>query len=79
MTKAMTTIKQKYRDLGFYTRCLVQMEEAGHKALFVTEKGRPSAVTLAECKAEIRNINHDLMMLKASQPSQWMNEYTRRA
>ena len=75
MTKAMTTIQQKLRDLGFYTRCMVQMEDAGHKALFVHEEGRKAAVTLAECKAEIRNINHDLMMLKASQPSQWMNEY----
>jgi hypothetical protein len=70
---------QKLRDLGFYTRCMVQMEEHGHKALFVHEEGRRATVTLAECRTEIRNINHDLMMLKASQPSQWMNEYTRRA
>ncbi len=70
-----TTIQKKLRDLGFYSLCMRQMEEAGHKALFVNEKGRPSAVTLAECRTEIKNINHDLMMLKASMPSQWMNEY----
>jgi hypothetical protein len=66
---------QKLRDLGFYSRCMVQMEEAGHKALFVNEKGRPSAVTLAECRAEIRNINHDLMLLKASMPREWTEHY----
>jgi hypothetical protein len=66
---------QKLRDLGFYGRCMDQMQEAGHKALFVNEKGRPSAVTLAECKVEIRNINHDLMMLKASMPREWTEHY----
>lgn len=67
------TIRQKLRDLGFYTRCMVQMEDNGHKALFVHEEGRKACVTLAECKAEIRNINHDLMMLKTAQPAQWIN------
>lgn len=67
------TIKQKLRDLGFYTRCIIQMEEHGLKALFVHEEGRRCAVTLAECKVEIRNINHDLMMLKTSRPVEWLN------
>ena len=66
---------QKLRDLGFYTRCMMQMEEHGHKALFVHEEGRRAAVTLAECKAEIRNINHDLMMLKSSMPREWTEHY----
>jgi hypothetical protein len=66
---------QKLRDLGFYSLCMDQMEKAGHKALFVNEKGRPSAVTLAECKVEIKNINHDLMMLKASMPREWTEHY----
>ena len=73
------TIKQKLRDLGFYTRCQDHMEQHDLKALFVNEQGRKAAVTLAECKAEIRNINHDLMMLKAAQPLQWMHEYRRGA
>ncbi len=72
-------IQQKLRDLGFYTRCQDHMEQHDLKALFVNEQGRKAAVTLAECKAEIRNINHDLMMLKAAQPSQWMHEYRRGA
>lgn len=69
------TIQQKLRDLGFYTRCMVQMEDNGHKALFVHEQGRKAAVTLAECKAEIRNINHDLMQLKTTAPAAWLNTY----
>ena len=66
---------QKLRDLGFYTRCMDQMEEHGHKALFVHEEGRKATVTLAECKTEIRNINHDLMLLKASMPREWTKHY----
>jgi hypothetical protein len=66
---------QKIRDLGFYTRCMDQMEEHGHKALFVHEEGRKATVTLAECKTEIGNINHDLMMLKASMPREWTEHY----
>jgi hypothetical protein len=66
---------QKLRDLGFYTRCMVHMEEHRHKALFVHEEGRKATVTLAECKTEIRNINHDLMLLKASMPREWTEHY----
>jgi hypothetical protein len=66
---------QKLRDLGFYTSCMVQMEEHGHKALFVHEEGRRATVTLAECRTEIRNINHDLMLLKASMPREWTEHY----
>ena len=73
------TIKQKLRDLAFYTRCMMQMEDHGHKALFVHEQGRKCAVTLAECKAEIRNINHDLMHLKTTAPAAWLNAYKRGA
>lgn len=72
-------IQQKLRDLAFFVRCQDHMEQHDLKALFVNEQGRKAAVTLAECKAEIRNINHDLMMLKAAQPSQWMHEYRRGA
>jgi hypothetical protein len=66
---------QKLRDLGFYTRCMVQMEEHGHKALFVHEEGRRATVTLAECRTEIKNINHDLMMLKTSMPREWTEHH----
>jgi hypothetical protein len=66
---------QKLRDLGFYSRCMDQMEEHGHKALFVNEEGRRATVTLAECRTEIKNINHDLMLLKTSLPREWTEHY----
>ena len=70
-------IQQKLRDLGFYTRCQDHMEQHDLKALFVNEQGRKAAVTLAECKAEIRNINHDLMQLKTTAPAAWLSAYKR--
>ena len=73
--KTQTTIQKKLRDLGFYSRCMDQMEEAGHKALFVNEEGRRATVTLAECRTEIRNINHDLMLIKTSLPREWTEHH----
>jgi hypothetical protein len=73
------TIKKKLRDLAFFVRCQDQMEQHDLKALFVNEQGRKAAVTLAECKAEIRNINHDLMQLKTTAPAAWLSAYKRGA